>query len=154
MRKEWIGIVCLLCMLGCGVRKQRESLVRESGSTELLREDSLRMVHWASGRMKRGLKVSHIEFTAPDSMKKQFVRSVTLVTAGEEATGDAVTSLEAASKTEALAETEMEAVLSERKETEPKGRPVFWLALAGIAAGLALFATGKRIRRYGSPPSG
>jgi Mg2+/citrate symporter len=82
-------------------------------------------------------EIRHIALTAPDSSDRQFVRSVTLITAKEEAGGEASSSLRAESKTQISAEAEMQASLSEQAEAEKKRGPLFWVALIATLAVIA-----------------
>lgn len=132
--KHFLLGVLFLWVAGCGTRKQSETAVREAGVAERVEGDSLRLERRAAEWMKRRVDVIRVEWTEPDSLSRQFVRSVTRVTAGEESGGETVSCLQTERSVMATSGVERETMYLEQAGKEKKrGKPF----VTGVAAVIA-----------------
>jgi hypothetical protein len=81
---------------------------------------------------KRKVEVRYIEFTEPDSAKRQFVRSVRMVHSEEEAGGEASSSLRARTEIQVEADVEAEASQTETFKSETKRGALFWAVWVAV----------------------
>ncbi|GHU09134.1 hypothetical protein FACS189431_6660 [Alphaproteobacteria bacterium] len=131
-------VILLVMITSCKVKKQSELYTNETGTAEMLKADSLRLERIVSDWAKRKLEVRHIAFTKPDSLDRLFISSITLLTAEEEAEGNASSSLQGKSTMQAKADITKEAILTEKTEAEKKSSPLFWAALIAALIVLAI----------------
>jgi hypothetical protein len=108
--------------------------VRQSERVEavVFRTDSLTATETLQRWHNRKVDIRHIEWSAPDSMERQYVRSVTLVTASEEATTETV------AKAVAVREEEVYGVAEREAESRTPAAGWRWWIWVGGAVVLAL----------------